>query len=836
METQLFNIENVRNFVITAHIDAGKSTISDAFLGIGKLMNPEKIGEERTTDTKQEEKDRGITISSTGVSLTFKYGQDGTSEYNANIIDTPGHTSFSASVSSAMKVVDGAVVLLDAVSGIETQTKTVVRQALQERLRPVLVINKFDRFIHELRLEPEEAYQRCVKMIADVNNLIQEYQTEDNKWFDKELTPADGSVVFTCAYRNWGFSTYEFADLYARKFIQGKENQVEEDFQKARDKYRKILWGDYYLDPVTKKPSSNPSDKRVWCEYVYKPIKNLYDAILNGEQEKYCNILSNKFDTSLSKDESELQGAELYKKVFRRVFPLAPILKRLIVDHLPNPIVAQKYRVDVLYDGPLTDNDPGYLAIKNCDPNGPVIFFASLMTPADSKDLGGGRFNAFGRIFSGTIKPGDRVTIMNENYEYGKKSNVVFNKNVPRVLKIVASKTYSLDSAQAGLIVALAGIDDHLIKSGTVTSNSDVTTLYPIKAVKFVVSPVVDLAIRVKNSQDIPKLAEGMKRLAKSDPIIKCTTNENGENIISCVGELHAEISFNDLEKFAGVPLEKSDPIIPLRETITEASEKVCLKKSANKHNRLFMTAEPLPEELIELLESGEYSTRDMPKLTRLLIDKFGWDTNQARKVWGLAPYDKPSCIIVDCTVGTQYMLEIKDAVLSGFNNAIMGGVLCDEPIRGIRVNLVDVVLHADAIHRSSGQLLPATRDCIKACMLANSPTLYEPVFSVTVGTTRENVGTIYSVLSYKRGNVVNEESVEGTQMVTITGHLPVMESFGFDSFLKEKTSGEAFPSLTFSHWQPLDSKLVENKILETRKRKGLKEEIPTLDQYLDKL
>lgn len=834
METNtLFNIENTRNFVITAHIDSGKTSLSDTILGIGRLVNLDKVGESRGCDTREDEIARGITIKSTGVSIGFKYGED---EFTANLIDTPGHSDFAQNTQSAMKVVDGAVVLLDAVSGIETQTTTVVRQALSERLRPVLVINKFDRFIHELKLEPEEAYQRLVKMIADVNNLISEYQTDDNKWFDKELSPSDGSVIFTCAYRNFGFDIDYFAELYATKFMQNKPDVSPEEYAKVKETYRKVLWGDYYLDPVTKKPTTTVTDKRVWCEYIYKPMKNLYDAIMNGETEKFTNILQNKFDTNLTNDETQLAGAELYKKVFKRVFQLAPVLKKLIVNHLPNPIVAQKYRVDVLYDGPLTEDDPGYKAIKYCDPNGPVMFFTSLMTPADSKDLGGKRFNAFGRLFAGTIKPGDRITIMNENYEYGKKANVALNKTVPRVLKIVASKTFNLESAPAGIIIALGGIDEYLVKSGTITSNADYSTLYPIKAVKFVVSPVVDIAVRVKNPQDIPKLSEGMRSLAKSDPIIRCVTNEDGENVISCVGELHAEISFNDLVKFCGVELVKSDPIVPLRETITEATGKESLKKSANKHNRLTMVAEPLPEELIELLESNEYSTRDMQKLIRLLVDKFGWDSNTARKVWGLEPYNKPNCIFVDCTIGTAYMNEIKDGVLNGFKYAVMESVLCGEPMRGVCIKLVDCTLHADAIHRGSGQMMPTSRDCIRACMLANKPTLYEPVYQVTVTVPRDDVGTIYSSLSYKRGNVVNEESNDGTPIVTVTGHLPVMESFGFDSFIKEKTSGRAFPSLAFSHWQPLDPKSVDKQILETRKRKGLKEEIPKYEDYNDKL
>lgn len=781
--------ENIRNFVICAHIDAGKSTLSDSILGMGNLIKFDNIGEKRGTDTRQDEIDRGITIKSTGVTIGIGWEDK---EYMLNLIDTPGHSDFSMNVSASLKITDGCAVVLDAVSGIETQTITVLRQALAERVKPILIINKFDRLIQELKLDGEEAYIKLVKMIGDVNAVINEYQTDDNKWLQTELTPSNGNVIFTCAYRNWGWDLDMFADFYSRKTGKSKEN------------FMKVLWGDYYIDSQTHQITTTPSPtgKRVFAEYIYKPMKNLYDAIMASNVQKYTNIL-NKFDHQLQSDEKELIGSELYKKLFRRIYSLSPVLKKVIVSHLPSPITAQKYRVDVLYDGPLDPSDPTYLAIKNCDPNGPLMFYTSLMVPADKN--GGGRFNAFGRIFSGTIKAGDKVTIMGENFEPGKNKNVVFGKNVQKVVKMVASKTHTLESASSGQIIALCGIDQYLLKSGTITSNTDITSLYPIKTVKFVVSPVVRIAITPKNISELPKLIEGMHRLSKSDPIIECTTSESGENIIACVGELHAEISINDLKMFSGIELNVSDPVISFRETITETSGITCLKKSANKHNRIYMQAEPLSEELVTLLESGEYGMKDMGKLSKILVEKFGWDKHKASKIWAIGPYDKPSNIIVDCTVGLSYLNEIKDGVIGGFNQAILNGIIAEEPIRGVQFNLMDFVLHADAIHRGVGQMMPTSRDCIYACMLANKPTLYEPVYMASITTVRDKVGSIYSCLSHKRGEVINEESSDGTPTITIQGYLPVIESFGFDSYVKEQTSGQAFPNLSFSHWKQMD-------------------------------
>jgi elongation factor 2 len=812
--------ENMRNFVICAHIDAGKSTLSDSMLGMGRLMNFDKIGQQRGTDNRDDEAKRGITIKSTGVTIGIQYDEK---DYMLNLIDTPGHSDFSMNVSASLKITDGCMVLLDAVSGIETQTITVLRQALAERVRPVLVINKFDRLICELQLEPEEAYIKLIKMISDVNNLIREYQSDDNRWLETELTPADGSVIFTSAYRNWGFDVDMFAEFYAKKNNQPKET------------YTQILWGDYFINSETGVISTKPTSKRVFNEMIYGPIKKLYDAISNDDVQKYTNILTNKFNESPTKNDLELSGKDLYKNIFKRIFPLAPILKRLIATKLPSPIDAQKYRADVLYGGNLSEDDVMYNGIKNCDPNGPIVFFASLMIPAGK--LSEGKFYAFGRIFSGTIKPGDKLTILGENYEHGHTHDIHLNKKVSQVIKMVGAKGYSLESASAGQLIALSDVDKYVVKSGTVTSHQNIETLYPMKTVKFVVSPVVRAAVRAKNAADIPKLVEGIRKLAKSDPIIQCISSDTGEHIIAGVGELHLEISINDLREFSKTEIIVSDPIIPFKETVTTASGTICLKKSPNKHNRLYMTAEPLPDNLVKDLESGEFSLKNMPKLTKHLTENYGWSKTETQKIIGMAPYGEPSNMLVDCTSGVQYLHEIKDSLRNGLTYAVNEGIICGEQLRGIRFNLVDVTLHADAIHRGMGQLIPTMRDCVYACVLANKPTIYEPIYEVSIATTQDRIGTLYSCLSNKRGEVHEELSEDGTPTVTIKGTLPVAESMGFDSYIKEQTSGQAFPSLAFSHWSIISDRL-KDKMIEDKRRLNFpdKIDIPLLEQYNDKL
>merc|ERR1712196_124529 len=218
---------------------------------------------------------------------------------------------------------------------------------------------------------------------------------------------------------------------------------------------------------------------------------------------------------------------------------------------------------------------------------------------------------------------------------------------------------------------------------------------------KYSVSPVVQQSVRPKNPQDLPKLVEGLKRLSKSDPIVQCSTSESGEHIVAGAGELHLEICLKDLEEdfMKGTPIVKGDPVVSFRETVTEESDRMCLSKSPNKHNRLYMRAQPLGEEL------------------SLAID-FGWDVNFARKIWCFGPDTTGPNVFVDNTVGVQYLNEIKDHVVSAFQWASKEGALCEEPMRGIRYNLYDVTMHADAIHRGAGQIMPTARRCMYACCL----------------------------------------------------------------------------------------------------------------------
>jgi elongation factor 2 len=822
---------NIRNMSVIAHVDHGKSTLTDSLIAAAGIIATAKAGEARFMDTRADEQERCITIKSTGVSLYYALPEqietpkfaDGR-DFLINLIDSPGHVDFSSEVTAALRVTDGALVVVDCVEGVCVQTETVLRQALGERIKPVLMVNKMDRALLELQLDQEEAYQSFAKTIETANVIISTYH--DEALGDVQVYPEKGTVAFGSGLHGWGFTLSKFANMYAKKFGVEKE------------KLMTRLWGENYFDAKAKKWKKSATSeegkplKRAFCQFVLDPIYRLFHSIMNHEAEKVNKMLGS-LGIVLKGDEKDQVGKPLLKIVMKKFLPAADALLEMIVLHLPSPAIAQRYRVDVLYEGPLDDECA--TAIRNCDPEGPLMLYVSKMIPTSDK----GRFYAFGRVFSGKCSTGQKVRIMGPNYQPGKKDDL-FIKNIQRTVLMMGRYTEPIEDCPCGNTIGLVGIDQYLLKSGTITTSE---TAHNLRVMKFSVSPVVRVAVEPKNPSDLPKLVEGLKRLSKSDPCVRCYIEESGEHIVAGAGELHLEICLKDLQdEFTGVELKTSDPVVSFRETVTDKSNQTCLSKSPNKHNRLYLTAEPFADGLSEAIEDGKITPRDDPKArARELSEKYGWDVTEARKIWCFGPETTGPNTLVDVSKGVQYLNEIKDSFVAAFQWATKEGVLCEENMRSIKYNIHDVTLHTDAIHRGGGQIIPTARRVIYACQLTAGPRLMEPVYLVEIQCPESAMGGIYATLNRRRGHVISEEQRPGTPLYNVKAYLPVMESFGFTADLRSATSGQAFPQCVFDHWQviqgdPLVPGKPQDIVLATRKRKGLALEIPPLDRFLDKL
>ncbi|KJA16739.1 hypothetical protein HYPSUDRAFT_206834 [Hypholoma sublateritium FD-334 SS-4] len=461
---------NIRNMSAIAHVDHGKSTLTYSLVSKPGIIAGSKAGDMRFTDTRDDEKERGITIKSTAISVYFEVDKEDLpaikqktvgNEFLINLIDSPGHVDSSLEVTAALRVTDGALVVIDCIEGVCVQTETVLRQALTERIKPVVIINKVDRALLELQVDKESLYQSF------------------------QCTIESGTVAFGSGLHRWGFTLRQFAARYAKKFGVDKENMMTK------------LWGDNFFNPATRKWTTVGTSadgkplERAFNSFVLEPIFKIFDAVMNFKKDAIGPMLE-KLEIKLAQDERDLEGKALLKVVMRKFLPADDSLLEMIVINLPSPATAQRYRVETLYEGPMDDESA--IGIRDCDPKGPIVLYVSKMVPTSDK----GRFYAFGRVFSGTVKSGPKIRIQGPNYLPGKKDGL-FVKSVQRTVLMMGRYVGPIEDCPAGNIVGLVGLDQFLLKSGTLTT---LETPHNMRVMRFSVSPVVQVAVEVKNAAD----------------------------------------------------------------------------------------------------------------------------------------------------------------------------------------------------------------------------------------------------------------------------------------------------------------------------------------------
>jgi len=854
------DVKVVRNVVVVGAMGQGKTCVMDCIGAQCGLVGEDKIGETRFTHVRQDEKDKGSTFKTNINSMVYGSAD----RHLFHMVDTPGHAEYSAELSIALPLADGALLVISGNGeGLPAQTNRHLKDLNAYKIKPVLIVGRLDVSILVMEKSSQEVYD-------DLSVAVDAFNTAMSSCMPgaQLCAPEDGTILFGSPSSGWLFALPQVAQIYASKF--GIEVE----------KMAKRLWGEHYFSAKAKKWSTASTDDniRAFNLFVLDPIlkvKGVCDSNDMGKLEKMLGALG----VALGSDDKKLEGKGLFKRVMQLWFPAGVAIGDTIIKHIPNPAEAQKVRFDVLSAGP-TD-DPSALAIKKCDPSGIALMQVVKLLPMPSSP---GRFFCVGRVFSGSMNA-DKMQVMEDDYvpEYARvveetpaeeggveadpegespggkspgskgkptgASATIHERRIQGVLTCTPRTYTAAQNIPCGNICALAGVDQFINKRNSICSTKDA---FPLRSISFNVSPVVRVSVSPKEAKDLPKTVEALRRLAKSCPLVEINLEEGGDHIMAGCGAEHIRLLRRDLEQeyAGGITLNWGAPSVSYKETVTAESNIMCLSKSPNKHNRLFMKAEPLGEDLARAIEAKEiWPQQDMKARSKILANQFEWDKNDAMKIWGFGPAAESATapsganVLVDQTKACQYLGEIKESVNSGLLWAAKQGPLAEENMRAIRFNLHDVKLHTDSIHRGMGQIQPTARRCFFACTLTADCKLVEPVFMATIDAPVEASAGIMQALGSSRGELVVSEEVG--DRLNVSAYVPISETIGntpFATTLTQKTNGKAFVSYAFDHWEimPSDPMNVTSKSYEImmtiRKRKGLKEEKPLLADYYDKL
>ncbi|XP_052752232.1 elongation factor-like GTPase 1 isoform X2 [Galleria mellonella] len=731
--------KNIRNICIVAHVDHGKTTLADSLISSNGIISQRMSGKLRYMDSRPDEQERGITMKSSSIALYHATNEE---EYLVNLIDSPGHIDFSSEVSTAVRLCDGAIVVVDVVEGVCPQTRLALKQAYSENIRAVLVLNKIDRLILEMQLTPLDAYVHLTQLLEQVNAVMgelfstevfenentsiqkqkeQQPVQEDKDYYDWTsaleeaddstlyFSPEQGNVVFASAIDGWGFTIHTFAKLFSTKL------GIKEDL------LRKVLWGDFYLNTKTKrvmKGAQEKAKKPLFVQVILDNLWNIYETIVTRNEKEKVSVMCEKLGIKLTaRDLRHTDTRIQLQSLMMQWIPLSQTILNMVCEKLPSPKEIIPDKVEKLMCSGIGDFEalhPETQKLKkdflDCDSNSdkPVIIFISKMFGVDKSALPENKpksltedemavrrerarqlreqqklnntttepvsineqkkenikediedktednqelddkeqpaFIAFARIFSGKVKRGDKVYVLGPKHDPSKVlSSKDYKIDYDKKLKDLNSDEHitcaeikslyilmgrdleSIDEAIAGNIIGIGGLEEHVLKTATLSS----TIACPaFSELQYAAVPILRVAVEPTVPSQLQQLVKGLKLLNQSDSCVQVLLQETGEHVLVTAGEVHLERCLEDLKKhYAKIPITVSEPIVPFRETIVEppkidmANEEIDAQNvdksnkkeenpvitvyTNNKQSRIKIRAKPIPNEITALLDKS---------------------------------------------------------------------------------------------------------------------------------------------------------------------------------------------------------------------------------------
>ncbi|CAB4272248.1 unnamed protein product [Prunus armeniaca] len=831
----------VRNVALVGHLQHGKTIFMDMLVEQTHHMSTFDSNSDkhmRYTDTRIDEQERRISIKAVPMSLVLEDSKS--KSYLCNIMDTPGHVNFSDEMTAALRLADGAVLIVDAAEGMMVNTERAIRHAIQDRLPIVVVINKVDRLITELKLPPRDAYFKLRHTLEVINNHITAASSTAGNV--QIIDPLAGNVCFASATAGWSFTLQSFAKLYIK--LHGVDLDA--------DKLASRLWGDMYYhrgDRTFRRKPPVDGGERSFVEFVLEPLYKIYSQVI-GEHKKSVEATLAEFGVTLSNAAYKLNVRPLLRLACSSVFGSASGFTDMLVQHIPSPKDAATRKVDHIYTGP--KDSLIYKAMKNCEPDGPLMVNVTKLYPKSDCSV----FDAFGRVYSGKIQTGQTVRVLGEGYSPEDEEDMTV-KEVTKLWLYQARDRIPIAEAPPGTWVLIEGVDASIMKTATLCNEYYDEDAYIFRPLQFNTLPVVKTATEPLNPSELPKMVEGLRKISKSYPLAITKVEESGEHTILGTGELYLDSIMKDLrELYSEVEVKVADPVVSFCETVVESSSMKCFAETPNKKNKITMIAEPLERGLAEDIENGvvsiDWSRKDIGNFFQT---RYEWDVLAARSIWAFGPDKQGPNILLDDTLSTEVdkslLNAVKDSIVQGFQWGAREGPLCDEPIRNVKFKIVDARIAQEPLHRGSGQIIPTSRRVAYSSFLMATPRLMEPVYYVEIQTPIDCISAIYTVLSRRRGHVTADVPQPGTPAYIVKAFLPVIESFGFETDLRYHTQGQAFCLSVFDHWaivpgDPLDKSIVLRPLepapiqhlarefmVKTRRRKGMSEDV-SINKFFD--
>lgn len=585
------NPETVRNVAIVGHLHHGKTALVDMLVyethvidvdvdkqvrlrwsrfipaqrtGGTDSLNPcsRPLIQLRYTDTHTLSQARKISLKSSPMSLVLPNTKG--KSYLVNLVDTPGHANFVDEIASAVRVADGAVVVVDCVEGVLLTATQTIQHLVKQKVPIVLVLNKLDRLILELRLPPGDAYFKLRQTIEEVNTVISEIDPDPAL----RVSPERGNVAFASTQMGWCFTLKSFAKMYADTF--GPINL---------DQFAARLWGNIYYHSETRKFSRQaaPGAKRGFEHFILDPLYKLYSQVIGEDTDtlkKTLHQLGIHFKPSVFK----MDARPLLRLVLSHFFGPATGFVDMLVEHVPNPQEGARVKVEQTFTGAL--DSPLGQAMVACDPAGPLAIQIVKLYPTPDA----GEFRAFGRVLSGTAQVGMDVKVLGEGYSPEDEEDMVVQQ-IGAIYIGEARYDIETDAMPAGNFVQLSGVDNSISKTATlIAADYDASELRTFRPIQQLTQSVLKVSVEPLQPSELPKMLDGLRKVNKTYPLLETRVEESGEHVLIGTGELYLDCVLHDLRvMFAEIEIKVSDPVVRFCETVVETSALKCYADTPNK-------------------------------------------------------------------------------------------------------------------------------------------------------------------------------------------------------------------------------------------------------------